>query len=76
MIGKITRLASQHGSKWGRIRPANMPREVFFDASSMARQVDFESLLIGDEVHFNEQVDRASGIRAIGVRLAASAREG
>jgi hypothetical protein len=72
MMGKVTHLANQYGSKWGRIRPANMPREVFFDAASMAQQGDFDRLLIGDEVHCEEEVDSANGMRAIDVGLTAS----
>lgn len=73
MTGTISRLVNTHGSSWGKIRPANMPREVFFSAASMDDEHAFRHLSIGDEVVFEEEVDRANGMRAIHVRIAAVA---
>jgi hypothetical protein len=70
MTGAISRLANTHGSSWGKIRLTGEPREVFFNAASMATAKAFWDLQIGEEVVFDEEVDRTNGMRAINVRLA------
>ena len=69
MTGTVSRLVNTHGSSWGKIRPATSPREVFFSPSSMDDPGAFPHLSIGDRVEFEEEVDRANGMRAIDVRL-------
>ncbi len=68
--GKISKLVRTHGSTWGRIRPANDTRDVFFNASSLIDGDDFASLSEGQAVTFEEQRDLANGMRAIKVQLA------
>ncbi|MGE0059247.1 MAG: hypothetical protein AB7P33_13825 [Dehalococcoidia bacterium] len=74
MRGAISRLANTHGSTWGKIRPKDIPREIFFNAASLHHGHDFQSLVIGQEVEFEEELDRTNGTRAVSVRtIAASA---
>ena len=72
MTGTISRLVNTHGSSWGKIRPTNTAREVFFSAASVIDERGFSHLNLGDEVEFEEEVDRANGMRAIGIRVETS----
>ncbi len=76
MLGAISRLANTHGSTWGKIRPKNIPREIFFNASSLHEGHDFHSLVVGQEVEFEEELDRTNGTRAVSVRAIATASAG
>jgi cold shock CspA family protein len=69
--GKISKLANLHGSTWGRIQPEGSGREIFFNVSSLDKNDDYHSLVVGQEVDFEEEPDRANGMHAFNVRLIA-----
>jgi cold shock CspA family protein len=64
MNGRITKLVTTFGSKWGRIAPDRESREIFFNAVSMDGGVDFLSLSVGQDVEFEEQADHVNGSHA------------
>lgn len=66
--GTITRIVNTHGSSWGLARHDREPRHVFFNAASLVEQADFASLSVGDAIEFDEELDRANGMRAINLR--------
>ena len=59
--GSITKLVKTFGSRWGRIRPLDDSREIFFNAASFDEAVDFASLHVGQDVEFAERPDQANG---------------
>jgi cold shock CspA family protein len=71
MRGKISKLANLHGSTWGRIQPDGSTREIFFNVSSLSKDDDYHALVVGQEVEFEEEPDRANGMHAFNVRLIA-----
>jgi hypothetical protein len=73
VAGTISRIVNSYGSKWGHVRPDREPRQVFFNVDSLGEGVDFTSLGLGDSVEFEQETDRANGMRAIHMRLIASA---
>ncbi len=75
MIGKISKLTTTHGSTWGKVRPDDSPREVFFNATSLVDDHDFGSLEVGQDVEFDEEPDRTNGMHAVRVRLIVPATE-
>jgi cold shock CspA family protein len=76
MRGSITKLVTSFGSKWGRIRPRGDSREVFFNVNAIESDVDFASLVVGQEVEFEELTDHVNGSHAERVILAAASPEG
>jgi len=68
VAGTISKIVNSYGSMWGHVRPDREPRQVFFNVGSLIEGVDFSSLAVGDNVEFDEEVDRANGLRAIGMR--------
>ena len=65
--GTITRLTNSHGSTWGYIQPAGTSRVVFFDLHSLSHEADFVNLATGQDVEFEEEVNRVNGTRAVGL---------
>ena len=71
--GTISRIVNSFGSQWGHVRPLREPRQVFFNVESLAKGTDFTALAVGDSVEFEQEPDRANGMRAIHMtRLAAA----
>ena len=73
VAGTISRIVNSYGSKWGHVRPDREPRQVFFNVESLVEGEDFAALGLGDAVEFDQEPDRANGMRAIHMRLIASA---
>jgi hypothetical protein len=74
--GTIDRIVNTYGSSWGHIRAEREPRHVFFNAASLVEGLEFGMLSLGDTVEFDEELDRANGLRAIGMcRIAVATRE-
>ena len=71
MVGTITRLVVSYGSLWGRIRPEGQEREVFFNPGTLVEPAGYSDLLVGQEVEFEEEKDRANGTHAVNVRARA-----
>ncbi len=69
MRGQITKVVTSYGSAWGRVRPDNQPRDVFFSAECFEDGSDFGTLAIGQELEFEEEPDRANGMRAIHIKV-------
>ena len=65
--GSIAKMVRSFGSEWGRIRPRDGAREIFFNVASLKDPEAFDSLKVGDYVNFDEENDRANGTRAINV---------
>jgi len=65
--GSIAKMVLSFGSEWGRIRPRDGAREIFFNVSSLKDPDVIHSLKVGDYVDFDEENDRANGTRAINV---------
>ena len=63
--GKIIKIVSSYGARWGHVRPDDEPRQLFFNAESLTDGLEFTALAIGDAVEFSQEVDRANGMRAI-----------
>jgi hypothetical protein len=74
VAGTISRLVNSYGSKWGHVRPDREPRQVFFNADSLVEGVDFAALAVGDAVEFEQETDRANGMRAFKLRVTAGAQ--
>lgn len=62
--GAVIKVVSTFGSQWGRIRPHETIREVFFNSASLTPAIEFSSLAIGDEVEFDEETDQVTGTHA------------
>lgn len=73
VAGTISRIVNSYGSQWGHVRPDREPRQVFFNVDSLVDGADFSSLSVGDGVEFDEEVDRANGLRAIRMRRISAA---
>jgi cold shock CspA family protein len=67
--GSIAKIVRSYGSEWGRIRPRDGAREVFFNLASMLDPDAFHTLRVGEYVDFDEENDRANGTRAVRVAL-------
>ena len=66
--GSIVKIVDTYGSQWGHVRPAREPRQLFFNVDSLVEGVDFTTLAVGDSVEFDQEPDRANGLRAIHMR--------
>ena len=66
--GSIVKIVDTYGSQWGHVRPAREPRQLFFNVDSLVKGVDFTTLAVGDSVEFDQEPDRANGLRAIHMR--------
>ena len=62
--GSITKIVATFGSKWGRIRPEDETRDIFFNTASLDESVDFATLSVGQMVEFNELDDHVNGSHA------------
>ncbi|HEU0073324.1 MAG TPA: hypothetical protein VFS30_04865 [Dehalococcoidia bacterium] len=62
--GVVARLSHMFGTKWGAIGVAGEDRECFFNRASLLTPEDFEHLIHGSEVEFDEKPDRTHGTRA------------
>ena len=71
--GSIVKIVDTYGSQWGHVRPAREPRQLFFNVDSLVEGVDFTTLAVGDSVEFDQEPDRANGLRAIHMRRLESA---
>jgi cold shock CspA family protein len=67
--GSVTKLISSYGSIWGRIKPDGQAREVFFNPGTLIDPAEYDELILGKEVEFDEEPDRANGTHAIRVRI-------
>ena len=67
--GSVAKIVRSFGSEWGRIRPRDGAREIFFNLSSMQDPDAFHTLTVGEYVDFDEENDRANGTRAVHVVL-------
>jgi cold shock CspA family protein len=65
--GSVARIVTSFGSEWGRIRPRDGAREVFFTPSSLRDPDEFHGLKVGEYVEFDEENDRINGTRATNV---------
>ena len=71
--GAIVKIVDTYGSQWGHVRPAREPRQLFFNVDSLVKGVDFTTLAVGDSVEFDQEPDRANGLRAVHMRRLESA---
>jgi hypothetical protein len=67
--GSIAKIVRSYGSEWGRIRPRDGARELFFNVASMKDPDAFYSRQVGEYVDFDEENDRVNGTRAVRVVL-------
>jgi cold shock CspA family protein len=67
--GSVTKLISSYGPIWGRIRPDGQAREVFFNRRTLIDPSEYDQLILGEEVEFEEEPDRANGTHAVRVRI-------
>jgi cold shock CspA family protein len=65
--GTVSKLVHTFGSHWGRIRPSGESRDVFFNPACLDDPEDFDSIVVGQEVEFMEEMDRANGTHAVHV---------
>jgi len=65
--GTITRLVRTHGSAWGKIQPDGSSRNVFFNLASLIKPGDFDGLVEGQKVGFEEEPDPVNGTHALGM---------
>jgi cold shock CspA family protein len=72
--GRISKIVTSFGSKWGRVRAYGHTQELFFNPQSLGRPEEFDDLREGQEVKFDQEPDRANGTRA--VRLVGCPRAG
>ena len=70
--GSIVKIVDTFGSQWGQVRPSREPRQLFFNVDSLVEGVDFTTLAVGDNVEFDQEPDRANGLRAIHMRRSES----
>ena len=71
--GRISKVVKSFGSQWGRIRPTESSRDVFFNLASLKDPEGFQALKDGQYVEFDEEEDRSNGTHAINVVLIAKA---
>ena len=71
--GMITKLVRSYGSTWGRIKPHDETREVFFNAETLVDSSAYPDLMLGQDVNFDEEPDRANGTHAVHVKISAFA---
>ena len=69
IAGVVTRVINAGDARWGKIRLHGFSREVFFTFEDLIRPEEFEDLAPGQDVVFEEQPDRAQGMRATNLRL-------
>jgi cold shock CspA family protein len=62
--GSITKLVGTFGSQWGRIRPQGGTRDIFFNTASLDKAVEFPTLVVGEQVAFEEVPDNVNGSHA------------
>ncbi len=62
--GTVTKVVISYGSKWGRIRPDDDVREIFFNFASLAEPSDFAAIEVGQAVEFDERPDHVNGSHA------------
>lgn len=67
--GSITKLVGTFGSQWGRIRPVDSTRDIFFNTASLDESVVFATLGVGQDVAFDELPDHVNGSHAENVVL-------
>jgi cold shock CspA family protein len=67
--GTIIKLVTSYGSDWGRIQPEGEERGVFFNAETLVDPTLYADLVVGQEVEFDEEPDRANATHAVRVRL-------
>lgn len=67
--GEIVKLVRSYGSRWGRIQPSGVARDIFFNRESLAGEAEFEELSEGQLVEFEEEPDRANGTHAVRVAV-------
>ena len=67
--GKVSKLVTSHGSTWGRIRPDGEAREVFFNPETLVEPSEYAGIVLGQDVEFEEEPDRANGTHAVRVRI-------
>ena len=70
--GKVTKLVTSFGSTWGRIRPDGEAREVFFSPETLVDRSEYADMILGRDVEFDEEPDRANGTHAVRVRIRAT----
>jgi len=63
--GRISKIVTSFGSRWGRVRAYGQSRELFFNPESLGRPEEFDDLQEGQEVDFDQEADRANGSRAV-----------
>jgi cold shock CspA family protein len=69
VAGVITRVTNAGDGKWGKVRHRGSSREVFFTSDDLVEPREFDKLAPGQQVEFQEQPDRAEGMRAVNLRL-------
>ena len=62
--GAVTKVVISFGSTWGRIRPQEDSREIFFNLASLAEPSDFAAIKVGQAVQFDERSDQVNGSHA------------
>jgi cold shock CspA family protein len=68
IAGVVTQLTNARDAKWGKVRLAGFMREIFFTAEDLINSEEFDRLTPGQPVEFEEQPDRAQGMRAVNLR--------
>jgi len=69
MRGRGTKLINTGGVRWGLVRLESGLREIFFNYSSLSDPSDFPRLAVADLVDFEEELERANGMRATRLRI-------
>ena len=66
--GCVSKLVTSYGSTWGRIKPDGEERGVFFNPGALVDPSAYGALVLGEQVEFDEEPDRANGTHALNVR--------
>jgi cold shock CspA family protein len=74
--GRISKIVTSFGSRWGRVRAYGESQELFFNPQSLGRPEEFDDLQEGQEVEFDQEPDRANGSHAVRLVSCANAKAG
>jgi hypothetical protein len=69
--GTVIKVVRTHGSRWGRVQ-SGAGAESFFNEASLSDVGEFDRLMAGDAVEYEEEADRVNGARAARLVLANS----
>ena len=74
--GRISKIVTSYGSRWGRVRAYGDSHELFFSPRSLDRPEEFDEMKLGQEVKFDEEPDRANTTHAVHLVLTSGAASG